>query len=83
MNLFEKLKLLAEWSPLISYLQRFAEEDDIHGKAVIVTEAAEWIASRTDLEWDDELVEHISDMLRSEEGEAFVRWILSQFEVQP
>jgi len=83
MNLFEKLKLLAEWSPLISYMQRFAEEDDIHSKAVIVTEAAEWIASRTDLEWDDELVEHVADILRSEEGEALIRWILSQLEVQP
>jgi hypothetical protein len=83
MNIFEKLRLLAEWSPLISFLQRFAEESDIHRKAVIVSEAAEWIASRTELEWDDELVEHLADILRSEEGEALVRWILSQIEVSP
>ena len=83
MNIFEKLRLLAEWSPLISFLQRFAEESDIHSKAVIVSEAAEWIASRTELEWEDELVEHLADILRSEEGEALVRWILSQIEVSP
>ena len=83
MNIFEKLRLLAEWSPLMTYMQRFAEEGDIHAKAVIVSEAAEWIAGRTDLEWDDELVEHVSDILRSEEGEALVRWILSQLEVSP
>ena len=83
MNIFEKLRLLAEYAPMISFLQRFAEEGDIHRKAVIVTEAAEWIASRTELEWDDELVEHLADILRSEEGEALVRWILSQLEVQP
>ena len=83
MNIFEKLRLLAEYAPMISFLQRFAEESDIHRKAVIVTEAAEWIASRTELEWDDELVEHLADILRSEEGEALVRWILSQLEVAP
>jgi hypothetical protein len=83
MNLFEKLRLLAEWSPVISYLRRLAEEQDIHAKAVIVSEAAEWIAGRTELEWDDELVEHVADIIRSEEGEAFIRWILSQLEVSP
>lgn len=82
MTLFEKIKLLAEWSPVISFLQRFAEESDIHAKALIVSDAAEWLASRTDLEWDDELVDHIADILRSEEGEALVRWVMSQLEVQ-
>lgn len=81
MNLFEKLRLLAEWSPIISYLQRLAEESDIHAKAVIISEAAEWLATRTEVEWDDELVDHISDILRSEEGEALVRWILARLEV--
>lgn len=81
MNLFEKLRLLAEWSPIISYLQRLAEESDIHAKAVIISEAAEWLAARTEVEWDDELVDHVSDILRSEEGEALVRWILARLEV--
>jgi len=83
MNIFEKLRLLAEWSPLITFAQRLAAETDYHAKAVIVSEAAEWIAGRTELEWDDELVEHLADILRSQEGEALVRWILSQLEVTP
>ena len=83
MNIFEKIRLVAEWSPLISFLQQFAEEADIHAKAVIVADAAEWVASRTELEWDDELVDHVADILRSDEGEALVRWILSQLEVSP
>lgn len=81
MNLFEKLKLLAEYAPVLSFLQKFAEESDYHAKGLILADIAEWISSKTDLEWDDELVDHISDILRSEEGEAFVRWILSQLEV--
>ena len=81
MSLFEKLRLLAEWSPLLTYLQKLAGETDIHAKAVLVAEAAEWIAGRTDVEWDDELTEHISDILVSEEGERLVRWILERLMV--
>lgn len=83
MNIFEKIRLLAEWSPVIAFLQRFAEESDIHAKALIVAEVAEWVASKTELEWDDELVDHVADILRSDEGEALVRWFLSQLEVNP
>jgi hypothetical protein len=78
MNIFEKLRLLAEWSPLLTYMQTLAAEDDIHAKAVIVAEALEWVATRTEIEWDDEFASHVSDILVSEEGEAFVRWILEK-----
>jgi hypothetical protein len=81
MNIFEKLRLLAEWSPLLTYMQTLAAEDDIHAKAVIVAEALEWVATRTEIEWDDELASHVSDILVSEEGEAFVRWILEKLQV--
>jgi hypothetical protein len=73
--------LLAEWSPLLTYMQTLAAEDDIHAKAVIVAEALEWVATRTEIEWDDELASHVSDILVSEEGEAFVRWILEKIQV--
>ena len=81
MNIFEKLKLLAEWSPLLTFAQQLAGEEDMHAKAVIVSEAMEWVASRTEVEWDDELASHISDILVSEEGEAYVRWILERMQV--
>jgi hypothetical protein len=68
MNIFEKLRLLAEWSPLLTYMQTLAAEDDIHAKAVIVAEALEWVATRTEIEWDDELASHVSDILVSEEA---------------
>lgn len=83
MNIFEKLRLLTEYAPLIGYAQRLVSEQDHHAKLVIVAEAAEWITNRTEIEWDDELVEHVADILRSEEGEALVRWVLSQLEVRP
>lgn len=83
MNFLEKLRLLAEWSPLISYMQRFVAEPDYHAKGVIAGEIAEWFAARTDAEWDDELVDLLVDLFRSQEGEALLRWIISQLEVSP
>jgi hypothetical protein len=62
-------------------MQTLAAEDDMHAKAVIVAEALEWVATRTEIEWDDELASHVSDILVSEEGEAFVRWILEKIQV--
>ena len=41
----------------------------------------EWVASRTDLEWDDELTGLLSDILISEEGEALVRWVIAKMQV--
>ena len=73
MNIFEKLRMLAEWSPLISYMQRFVAEPDYHAKGLIAGEAAEWLAIRTDARLDDELVDLLVDILRSDEGEALVR----------
>ena len=81
MNLFEKLRLLAEWAPLMTFAQQLAAEDGMHAKAVIVSEAMEWVASRTDLEWDDELTGLLSDILISEEGEALVRWVIAKMQV--
>lgn len=81
MNLLEKLRLLAEWAPLMTFAQQLAAEDDMHAKAVIVSEAMEWVASRTDLEWDDELTGLLSDILISEEGEALVRWVIAKMQV--
>lgn len=81
MNLFEKLRMLAEWAPLMTFAQQLAAEDDMHAKAVIVSEAMEWVASRTDLEWDDELTGLLSDILISEEGEALVRWVIAKMQV--
>jgi len=83
MTIFEKLRLLAEWAPMLTYAQQILGEPDIHEKAVIVSDAAEWLASRTEIEWDDELVEKVADILKSPEGEALLRWIVEQVEERP
>lgn len=78
MNLFEKLRLLTEYAPLLTYMQDLVAEDDVHAKAVIAADAARWLAEKTDITWDEELIELVGDIIKSDEGEALVRWIIEQ-----
>lgn len=80
LNLWQSLMLLQRWSPLIGYGQRFVGELDPYKKSLIVSEAAEWLASQTKAQADDQVVRLLSDMLKTKEGEAFVRFILLQVE---
>ena len=80
LNLWQSLMLLQRWSPLIGYGQRFLAEIDPYRKSLIVSEAAEWLASQTQAQADDQLVRMLADLLKTKEGEALVRWILLQVE---
>ena len=80
LNLWQSLMLLQRWSPLIGFGQRFVNELDPYRKSIIVGEAAEWLASQTQAQADDQFVRMIADLLRTKEGEALVRWILLQVE---
>ncbi len=80
LNLWQSLMLLQRWSPLSGYGQRFVGEPDPYKKSIIVGEAAEWLASQTAAQADDQLVRLLSDLLKTKEGEALVRWILLQVE---
>lgn len=80
LNIWQQLALLQAWAPLIAYGQRFVNEPDAYRKSVIVSETAEWVASKTQASIDDQLVRMLSDILRSKEGEALVRWFLLQAE---
>lgn len=78
MTIFEKIRLLTEYAPLLTFLQDLASEEDIHAKAVVAMDAAQWIAEKTDVEWDEELIERVAAILKSDEGEDLVRWVLEQ-----
>lgn len=80
LNLWQSLMLLQRWSPLIGYGQRFVAELDPYKKSIIVSEAAEWLASQTKAQADDQFVKLLADLLKTKEGEAMVRWILLQVE---
>jgi hypothetical protein len=81
LSIWEQLRLLAEWSPLLNYGQRFISEPDPHQKSIIVAEACEWLAAKTKAtSVDDELVSLLSAILRSPQGESLVRWAVEKAE---
>lgn len=80
LNIWQQIALLQAWAPLIGYGQRFVNEVDPYRKGLVVAEAAEWVASRTDAKLDDKLVKLLADILRTPQGEALVRFVLLQAE---
>jgi len=80
LNIWQQIALLQAWSPLIGYGQRLVNESDPYRKSIIVAEAAEWLASKTDAKADDQLVRLLGDIIRTPQGEAVVRWALLQVE---
>ena len=81
LSIWEQLRLLSEWSPLLHFGQRFVAESDPHRKTMITAEACEWLASKTRAtSLDDELVSLVSAILKSPQGEALVRWAIAKAE---
>ena len=80
LNIWQQLLLLQAWAPLVGYAQRFVQTPDPYAKAIIVGEAAEWVASKTDAKADDQIVKLFADILKTREGEALVRFLLLQVE---
>lgn len=80
LSIWEALKLLQRYAPLVGYARAFTTEIDPYKKTLIVSEACEWIASQTQAQVDDQVVRLIADLLKTKEGEALVRWCLLQVE---
>lgn len=80
LNIWQAIRLLQAWQPLIGYGQRFMAEADPYKKGIIVAEAIEWLASKTDSKVDDELVALMAELVRTPQGEAIVRWAIAKVE---
>jgi hypothetical protein len=80
LSIWQKIALLNSFAPLIGYGQRFTQESDPFKRGLIIADACEWLASKTNSSVDDELVRHVAAVLRTPEGEALVRWCLLQVE---
>jgi hypothetical protein len=80
LSIWDQIRLLQTWAPLIGYGQRFVNEMDPHRRALVVADACEWLAAKTSSPLDDQLVRHIGDVMKTKEGEALLRWCLLQVE---
>jgi hypothetical protein len=80
LNIWQQLALLQAWAPLVGYGQRFVNEIDPYKKSLVVSDFAEWLASKTNAQADDQLVRLLADILKTPQGEALVRFCLLQAE---
>lgn len=76
--ILDKLKLLAEWAPLIGRLQLISAAETPYDRALAITSAVQWAAGKSNTEVDDEALFHLEAVLRSPEGKAFFDWTVSK-----
>jgi len=74
----DQIKLFQEWLPLISFGQRFMLEPDEYVRTIIVADACEWVAHKTHTGIDDQVVTLIASIMKTQQGEALVRFLLAQ-----
>jgi hypothetical protein len=82
LNIWQAIRLLQTWHPLITFGQQFVGTNDPYAKSLVVSEAAEWIAAKTDATADDQVVRALANVLKTKEGEALVRLLLTFVGVQ-
>lgn len=76
--LFDSLRLLAQYGPLLAKLQVVASAPTPYDRAIAVVDALKWAAARTErTDIDDEAVDHLQAVLKTPEGKAFFEWVLA------
>lgn len=80
MSIWDKIKIIQEWSPMVTYIQAFLATNDPHQKALIVADVCEWLAAKSQTKVDDELVGHLTAVLKSPQGESMVRWVMAKID---
>lgn len=78
MPILDKLKLLAEWAPLLGRLQVVIDAESPHDQALAVVRALQWAAGKSSTELDDEALCHLEAVLKTPEGGAFFNWVVSK-----
>lgn len=72
--LFEKLKLLAEWAPLLARLQGVMDAETPHEQALAGVRALQWAAGKSETKVDDEALFHIEAVMKTDEWKSLMLW---------
>lgn len=76
--LLEKLKLLAEWAPLLARLQGIADASTPSEQALAIVKTLKWAAGKSMTEVDDEALAHVEAVLSTPEGKAALEWAVEK-----
>ncbi len=72
--LLDRLKLLAEWAPLLAQLQIIGSAQSPHEQAVAIVKTLQWAAGKSTTSLDDETLKHVEAVLRTKEGKEAFEW---------
>jgi hypothetical protein len=75
-GVWENIQLLAQWSPLISILKQIVSETDIGKQSVYITDAIEWLASKSKNKIDDELAAKVAAVVRTPQGIELIKFVV-------
>lgn len=78
MPILDKLKMLAEWAPLIGRVQTIMDAQTPEEQALAIVKALQWAAGKSSTEIDDEALFHLEAILKSAEGRAFFNWVVEK-----
>lgn len=78
--LLEKLKLLAEWSPLLARAQEVLTASTPYDRARASVDLLQWAAGKSATTVDDEALEHFEAVLKTPEGTAFWNWFVKKLD---
>lgn len=78
LDLLSRLRLLAEWAPLLGRLQAITSAKTPHDQALAVVSTLQWAAGKSVTAVDDEALGHVEAVLRTAEGRAAFQWALDK-----
>jgi hypothetical protein len=76
-GVIDQLRALRDWAPAIGYARRYSAAANEAERSNVIADALEWAASRTVGRLDDRLASRVADILRTPQGVALVREVLS------
>ena len=80
-GIFDQIVLFQQWMPLLGYAQQLlAVKDDPYKQAIIVGDALEWVAGKTQTAVDDDMVKMLSAIVETQPCEVLIRWIVAKVE---
>lgn len=78
LSIFDKIKLLTEWSPILAHVQAITAATTPHEQAVAIIDTLQFAAGKTDTPVDDEALQHLENVLMTPEGREAFAWVVTK-----
>lgn len=77
MTTVQKIRLLAEWAPLLPLVQAVAIAPTNQAKVVAGVDVLRWLATKTETPVDDAAIDHLKAMLSTPEGGKVIDFLVA------